>query len=693
MAQSAHLNIYRENTFRITGLSVDSSEREIKKHAEKLKLLAGLGQGRTANKAAFALSPPPSVEQIRTAMQRLKEPELRLIDEFFWFWPNEFGKSTNDPAIQAILAGDAATAYDIWTRMETDPNRDFIAWHNIAVFFHLKALDCSPLQVSTEIDEEEEEVKHYWKEALSRWKKASADDRLWDTIKARICAIDDPRLHTGFGKKIRETLPNALNKINAEAALKFAENGKMEWAKFHLAFVRDADCENTGKVSELVLTPARKRVLQYIDSAKSEYEKTQKDGAAAIEHLLGQSKPMQSLFALFHGKNSFHTSELFDDVALTAHSRVRRYYAKTLDFSKTILLLCKTLVFATEKSVLEKIQRDITELSPDLSLKIQNNIESSSELCAKKPESGINVAVSFLEQWRPFCVYFDAIYKTNSVKRLSLLDEIALHIVSCVEQYSKKTKDVGGGVLYFREALKFAGTAEVRVQIQNKISIARVERATLEISQPLSRAGVTKLIAKFQALDDQATCSELHEVCSELIAILNDNANAATQLVRMKIIVLPLLKDIPSAGRQNLRVAQLLSASCADVLWEISYRAQQEKNEPIEYKALEVAVTLARDDECKRKIKDRMRQLPKYTTPDTSQKETYSRPPAPPRAAPVKNEQKRSETIIDISDVRENKLNAFGKKMKPMMNWISSSLKKLTTPTIQTSKHRNGEKW
>jgi hypothetical protein len=221
--QSAHLSIYRENTFRITGLPVDATEREIKKHAEKLKLLEELGQGQDANKAAFALNPPPSVEQIRAAMQRLKEPELRLIDEFFWFWPNEFGKSANDPAIQAVLAGDSQKALNIWLQTEKDTEFNFIAWHNIAVLFHTSALDWTTYQILTNTSESAgKKIEEMWKNSFSRWEKVATDDRVWDKIKTRIKDLDDPRLTTGFVRRMRETFPEAQDKINAEVALRFA---------------------------------------------------------------------------------------------------------------------------------------------------------------------------------------------------------------------------------------------------------------------------------------------------------------------------------------------------------------------------------------------------------------------------------------------------------------------------------------
>src|SRR6516165_3298688 len=111
LLEAAHINIYRQNPFRITGLPVNASAKAISKHADKLKMMEELGQGQGAHSAAFALDPPPSVDQIRESIQRLKDPEHRIIDEFFWFWPVRYGDGTEDPALQAIMQGDSLRAY------------------------------------------------------------------------------------------------------------------------------------------------------------------------------------------------------------------------------------------------------------------------------------------------------------------------------------------------------------------------------------------------------------------------------------------------------------------------------------------------------------------------------------------------------------------------------------------------------
>jgi len=362
LIQAANLNIYRENTFRITGLPVDASEKEIKKHADKLKMMEELGYGQGANPAAFALEPPPSVDQIREAMQRLKEPEHRLVDEFFWFWPKEIGKSTNDPAIQAILAGDSGTAYDIWTRLETSPDHDYIAWHNIAVMMHMVALDWTHYHFSSEVDEEREnKIKGYWKESFSRWEKIATDDRIWEALKARIRSLDDPRLTTGFARRMREAFPEALDKINAEVALRFAEQGRTEWAKTHIEFMKETHpgLDDVERTAEHVLTPIRNRILQHIKTAKSECDKNPENGADVSGKLIEQCCSLQGIFEIFHGSDSNHKTELFDEVAITIVNCLINYVNKTKDNEAFVARIKECLQFATGMDVRQRIQKGI----------------------------------------------------------------------------------------------------------------------------------------------------------------------------------------------------------------------------------------------------------------------------------------------------------------------------------------------
>jgi hypothetical protein len=115
--------------------------------------------------------PPPSLDLIREAMQRPKEPERRLIDEFFWFWPAVFGDSKSDPAIQAMAHGKWSAAYDIWISKEQDPSQGHIATHNIAIIFHIIAIDWTLYHLAADVDPAKEaKIASYWREAFARWR-------------------------------------------------------------------------------------------------------------------------------------------------------------------------------------------------------------------------------------------------------------------------------------------------------------------------------------------------------------------------------------------------------------------------------------------------------------------------------------------------------------------------------------------
>ena len=359
---ASHLNLYRENTFRITGLSIDASEREIQKQARKLKMLEELGQAEGASVHAYSIKPAPTADQIRGAMQRLKEPEHRLIDEFFWFWPKEIGKSDQDSAIQALHRGDATAAHELWTNEAADPKSGAVAIHNLAVLYHLVALDWTLEDLKSTVDPEREaKIEQYWRKAFEYWEQVASHDDIWDALKSRVQAIDDARLTTGFVRRMRASLPEAFDKINAEAALQFAEGGRMDWARKHVIFMNETHqgLDDVEKTALLVLTPTRKRVKQLIESAKEEVNRDPTHGLAAADKLVSSCRPLLELFDLFHGKESHHKTELFDEVAETVTSCCISYGNATNKLSESNEVLRKALIFATAINLRERMQKNL----------------------------------------------------------------------------------------------------------------------------------------------------------------------------------------------------------------------------------------------------------------------------------------------------------------------------------------------
>jgi hypothetical protein len=362
----AGLDLYRENAFRVTGLAVDASTKEIARHADKLKIMEELGQRDAAPPSAFPLNPPSSVDQIRDAIRRLRDPEKRLINEFFWFWPLTVANSVSDPGIQALTRGDPAKAFAIWKEGEGSPETGFIATHNIAVMCHLMAVEWTLYQAAGTVDSAQgNEILTYWSEALTRWRKIARSDQFWDAVRARIRSIDDFRLTTGFEREIRESLLDVLSTINAEAALEFAEQQRLDLASSHLRLARETqqDPDKFARIAQQVLASALTLLKQQIESARQRTRTHASEALIASHELLKQAHHTLSLVTLFFGEASEVHHELSDEIANVCNQLQVSYHNTTGDHEACIATLQTILPLATSPELRQQIDKNIRTLS------------------------------------------------------------------------------------------------------------------------------------------------------------------------------------------------------------------------------------------------------------------------------------------------------------------------------------------
>jgi len=394
LINAATRNLYRNNAFRITGLPIDATNREIAKHVEKLRMMAELGQTQTGNKCAFALNPSPTTDDIREAIQKLKDPEARVIDEFFWFWPAEFGKSQSDPAIQALAKNDSQTAHQIWRdEIKNNQTDGIVAKHNLAILWHLTSLDSEQELLTAvnqaEIREELSEVERNWRENFSRtpvnktppnnpqnhkvkteietwwresfkyWEHLAVDDSLWEKVGERIRQIDDARLTTGFHRRMKNTLPEALDKINAELALLHAEKGNMGMARFHIQFMRETNpgLDNVEKTADLILAPIKTRLRGQIQQTKKSCEESPETADEAARNLLKHARPLLDLFDLFYDKSNHTRNDLFDEIAFTVTDAAVDHQKKTGDNQTFVSLLEQALLLASSAELKLRINK------------------------------------------------------------------------------------------------------------------------------------------------------------------------------------------------------------------------------------------------------------------------------------------------------------------------------------------------
>ncbi len=461
------LSLYEKNIFRVTELPVDATAKDVSRQAQKQQMLAEMGGGSSSVKAPFALLHPPNEDQIREALARMRTPEDRIVDEFFWFWPEEFGKSKDDLAIQAMLTGDSQKAAEIWRAGEKEGS--FIAIHNLAILFHMAAVDWTIHQLNNINDESSfEEVKGYWQRSFDRWEKVAEMEEIWDCIKDRVRSMDDEALTTGFIRRMRSELPMALDRVNAEAALAFAEMGDMEWAKYHVRLMNETHqgLDDVEATAELVLEPTRKRVRQYVDSAEQKASGNRAKGIELATQLLEKCRPLMGIYDLFHGKEAHQRADLFDEVADCALDRSFDYHKKTGKTAECVKILKAALDFASSASLRERIIKNISDAEDIVdSEKFQPTFENLKSVSESKlnPVQKLNRIKTEILPSLPFLAPTGG---KVSEAYSGLLDSVAitLRVISIDAHNDYKDFDTAGVAIQI--ALKIAVSEDLKTRLQ-----------------------------------------------------------------------------------------------------------------------------------------------------------------------------------------------------------------------------------
>jgi hypothetical protein len=491
LIEACTLNLFEKNIFRITGLPVDASTKEVSRQAQKLQMLEEMGGG-TPNQAAFPLIPPPSTEQIREALARMKEPEHRLVDEFFWFWPETFGHSKTDPAINALQSGDGQKAVDIW--VERENNGSVTATHNLAVMFHMYAVDWTNHHLGNQEEHSRVEkqdspwappqkrvaildsgrdvkIKGYWKDAFDRWEQLADADDLWDVVKNRVRSLEDEALTIGFVRRMRALLPQAFDRINAEAALKFAEHGRMDWAQFHVDFMREthAGLDDVDSTAEMVLAPTKRRVEQRLNSAHNEVDRHPEKGTQVAIDLMSHCRPLMALFDLFHGADSHQRSDLFDEVAKTVANVVISYQKATGDNKAFVEILQQALDFSSGSQIRERLIKNIAIGEGNLAA---NMLEPFFK-CLASITGGSDAPPAKFQKLRaqilPQLPNLAIKLGSASHPYQDLMDTIALAFRELSIESHNENRDYATAEECINLAAKFAISSEVKIRIQGDL--------------------------------------------------------------------------------------------------------------------------------------------------------------------------------------------------------------------------------
>lgn len=355
--------VYVHNAFRISGLAVDASARDIKRRIDDLKHAEELGDAEAEHTHAFALEPPPTLEHIREAAHRLQDPERRIIEEFFWFWPDEWGGGRADPSLTALLNGDKDTAFKMWSASLSNGNGSspVVAKHNLAVMYQLVALDSEKYALEGDLSPDQlQTIAKYWRTSFKWWEDLTTDEMFWSLVTDRIRMLDDPRLTTGFARRMRTTLPEALDKINAMLAVAFFEKGKLDLGRNHVTYMLETHqgLDDVPKTLAIVTKPLKTRVESSVEKARTAAQREPKRAVQSARDLLNAVAEPIKIIQMILPANNHERIDLCDSVAETCLTCQIAFARETKDWATSLQILDSAKAYAASQETKARIEEN-----------------------------------------------------------------------------------------------------------------------------------------------------------------------------------------------------------------------------------------------------------------------------------------------------------------------------------------------
>jgi hypothetical protein len=372
LLKMAKPDIYRINAFRLLNVPITASTKEISSLIRRNELLSKYSDG--PKSAADSLLPnliEISSDDINKALHRISDPELRFIDEFFWFWPiSSVSEITQDEALSAFYQHNIAKAVSIWEKQEVDGSQFNVSTHNLAVFYHAMALEYELLE-SNKVKLSEKDLankKAYWAKAFKRWKHLQDEEFFWKRLEQRIVELADPRISKQNVSNIREGLPAIVLLINAILAIEAAEMNDIKDRDYHISLMRASGfgMNTINEAAHQAIVPQRTRIKMLCEEAKEQTEKTPEKGFEIADKLQRNALATLSIIDTLLPEADSTKISSRDEIALQMKSSINSAFSKTENLNKALELENKTLQVAASASIKNKIQEDIDTIEKAL---------------------------------------------------------------------------------------------------------------------------------------------------------------------------------------------------------------------------------------------------------------------------------------------------------------------------------------
>ncbi|THV43418.1 hypothetical protein [Glycomyces buryatensis] len=310
--------LYRDNAFRVTGLPADASPRQVRRGREERM---NPYYEPSAESGAAPLPPSADPDALHHAFEGLRDPLLRLAHELLWLRPD----------------------------VEADHP------HNTAVRTHCAAL---------ESEDSGQPDPAMWATALRTWSAVLDSGETWTWAKARVRAIDDPRLTLAAVRALRERLPEHLVGVSLALAATAAADGDTPAAERHLRLL------NASPFTEALVRKAARNAVRGAEARVKTACETAEDQAdsgglkAARTLLSDTAEPLRVIEALLGGADPL-TRSCRDEAAITANRCAVGYFNKRRRGTGVARVLQRARAVAVSESTIELIDQNLAVVATE----------------------------------------------------------------------------------------------------------------------------------------------------------------------------------------------------------------------------------------------------------------------------------------------------------------------------------------
>jgi len=356
--------LYRTNAFRVTQLPVNATQREISRQVDKIRIAEKIGVAADLKGGLMPLTPVPDSDALRGAVQRLRDPEKRLVDELFWLWPLEDGVE-HDVALRTLETEGTEAASRLWQSAANQGGRQgTIALHNLAIVSHAVALDAELDDRDGKLSEAgRQALKTLWSSAFQYWGELRKSEDFADVLRERIRDVDDPRLDDTTVANIRKTLAEALASMSARLAVADFDAGKTEACRRVFAQLRASGLPQSDvrRAVRDALGPVRSRLKASGESFEKKPDGAPREILEAAGRFLEQTERLLLLVDMALPKGDATRTGLHDDVALQVLGMTIDYGNRTEDFRGALPWLERAAKIAEGEAALSRIYENLVK--------------------------------------------------------------------------------------------------------------------------------------------------------------------------------------------------------------------------------------------------------------------------------------------------------------------------------------------